>query len=449
MIWHYFPIGMRFPVADFTEDTKRACWKVALNAAFCCDVTQTGLYEACESFDPMSQSPVYTCIICFVGIKQSRTAGDTLHSMDTLLTRLCLHKPLIQANDLENFGPYPILAEIDGAGTVRPTETGAPFIPTEPPTPMQQCAAETILIALPFTNGCEAERLSRMIGIAATERGFRVRRMMLADGGKGTVRALVAGTGGRYDTVVCEDVNGENTRMMIGVIPGGIAVIETEDAVGLSLLSEKTTPSERSSACVGTLIKKTLDLGFRNIWIGLGESSVADLGFGALHALGMRFADAEGEPVVPCCESVQRIAQVDRSGLDPRLAETELTVLCASETTLCIETPVSALGGDPTAPVSGAAGGLGFALCSVGGKLVPGVQTIRDRIKLADALTKADFYIGGSELDPKELTRAYPNLKGAAACPTGEEESDDTIRAMFERSVLPAFGKGVVNGLDL
>ena len=436
MIWHYFPIGMRFPVVDFSEETKRACWKIALSAVFASDATKTGLYEACDAFDPIAQSPVYICIVCYVGIKQSRAAGETLYSLDALLTRLCLYKPLVQANTLENFGPYPILAEIDGEGTIKPTEAGSPFIPTEQPTPMQPSEDKTILIAPSFKDDCDAERLSRVVGIAAVEHGFRVRRMTVANGGRGTVRALVSGTNGRYETVNCENVNGENVKMTIGVIPGHIAVIQSEDALGSS--ENTLSLSEQSSACVGTLIKRTLDLGFRKIWIGLGETPAADLGLGALHALGMRFADADGETVVPCQSSVQRIVQADRSGLDPRLAETELTVLCASDATLCRGTTVSGIEGDPDAPGSGAAGGLGFALSSIGGRSAPGEQTILDRIGLASALKNADFYIGGPGIDPKLPTQEYPNLKGVAVCPS-EEESDETkIGEWFDRSILPA-----------
>ena len=135
MIWHYFPIGMRFPVADFSEQTKRACWKIALSAVYSADPRGTGLYEACESCDPVSQSPVYTCIVCYVGIKQSRAAGARFHALDALMTRLCLDHPLVQANYLESFGPYPILAEINTEGKIVPTESAAAFMPTEPVVP--------------------------------------------------------------------------------------------------------------------------------------------------------------------------------------------------------------------------------------------------------------------------------------------------------------------------
>ena len=459
MIWHYFPIGMRFPVADFSEETRRDCWKIALSAIFASDATRTGLYEACETLDPITQSPVYICIVCYVGIKQSRAAGETLHALDALMTRLCLHQPLVQANTLENFGPYPILAEIDTEGKINPTEAGVPFIPTEPLTPMKRSEGKMILVAPPFgKNSCDAERLSRMIGIEASKRGFRVRRLTVADGGNGTVRALVAGTGGRYDTVTCEDINGESVRMTIGILPEHIAVIESEGAVGSYEPSEKTSLTERSSAYVGTLIKKTLDLGFRKIWIGLGKSSTDDFGLGALHALGMRFVDTEGETLLLRPETLSKIEDVDRTDLDPRITETELTLLYGEDAPLIdgnaaqekdITHIASLLGTDPAASGSGAAGGLGFALSAIGGKLLPGAQTICDRIGLSDALANADFYIGGPGSDPKTLMQSYPGLKGVTACPAAEEGCETMIGEMFDRSILPAFGKDVANPVDL
>ena len=512
MIWHYFPIGLRFPVSDFSDETKRSCWKIALRAIFASDATQTGLYEACESYDPIAQSPVYICIVCYVGIKQSRAAGETLHSLDALLTRLCLFKPFMQANDLESFGPYPILAEIDAQGMILPNEDGAAFIPAETPVPMQPSKGAQLLIAPDSMKGvCDAERLTRVLGIAATDHGFRVRRMPIADGGEGTVRALVCGTGGRFETVVCEDLNGERANMTVGVIPGAVAVIEAADAVGFTRLTEQTPPIERrSSYGVGQLIKKVLDLGYRKIWIGLGGSLTVDLGLGALSALGVRFTDAEGETVVPCPETLTRITGIDRTGLDPRIAQTELTLLCdvtapllGKDGALTVFGPQKGasaeqieawenefsrlarlLGTDPAVPGSGAAGGLGFALASIGGAFKPGAETILDHIEFTNAVKESGFvltgegcfdeqsvrfrkapvaamerflqadrpgilFVGRLGSDAETLLRDHPNRMGIVTCPIGDEPYDETIKNAFERAVLPLIGEDVALRSDL
>lgn len=496
MIWHYFPIGMRFPVVDFSDETRRACWKIALSAAFASDAAQTGLYEACETYDPVSQSPVYICIICYVGIKQSRAAGETLHSLDALMTRLCLNKPLVQANDLESFGPYPILAEIDSQGTIRPNENGAAFIPTEAPVPMRPSDGFRILIASDSMNGIHAERVSRVLGTAAADHRLRVRRMPIAAGGEGTVRALIFGCGGRYETVSCEDINGERKQMLIGVLPGSVAVIEAADAAGNSCVTEQTPPVEkRSSFGVGTLIRKTMDLGYRKIWIALGDTATADLGLGALSALGVRFTDSEGNSVVPCPETLPMIKNVDRTELDPRVALTELTLLYDTDISLndaeqndrcgCDCSRIaSLLCGDPTAPGSGAGGGLGFALASVGGKLHAGTETVLDRIGIGLSIREADFVIVGDDsfdaqsirsgkapaavaerlsdadrpgclfvrtrgTDPDMLLKDFPKLKGVVTCDGDGESYDASIRGAFDRSMLPMIGKDIANPIGL
>ena len=493
MIWHYFPIGMRFPVADFSEETRRACWKVALSAAFASDATGTGLYEACESYDPISQSPVYICIVCYVGIKQSRAAGEKLHSLDALMTRLCLVKPLVQANDLESFGPYPVLAEIDAHGSIRPNENGAAFIPTGTLVPMQQNEGFRLLIASdPMQNDGGSEAFSRVLGTAAADRGFRVKRLPIAEGGEGTVRALIAGCGGRYESVVCNDVNDEQIKMLIGVLPGPVAVIEAADAIGVARITDQTPQiGQRSSFGVGMLIRKTLDLGYRKIWIALGGAQAADLGFGALSALGIRFADADDNTVTPCRDTLSRIATIDRSGMDPRLAQSELTLLYDEDTQLFGEHSVEQdereydrlvkmLNGDPYAPGSGAGGGLGFALAAVGGILQAGTEMLLDRIGMGPAIREADFVIVCAdsfdtrsirtgkasaavaerlsdanrpgclvvrrlETDPESLLRNYPKLKGVVACIDGEDSSDASIRTVFDRSILPMIGRDVAN----
>ena len=508
MIWRYFPIGMRFPVSDFSDQTRRTCWEVALSAVFASDARGTGLYEACEAYDPGTQGPVYTCIVCYYGIKQARAAGKTMHALDALMTRLCLHDPLVQANYLESFGPYPILAEIDANNVIRPNENGCAFLPAGPIEPMKPSDGWTLLLAPDSMKGvCDAERLTRILGTAAADHGLRVRRMPVADGGEGTVRALVDGTNGRFESVVCEDLNGDRASMTIGVIPGSVAVLEVADAVGFLRKNDGTPPIERrSSRGVGMLIKKTLDLGYRNLWIGLGGSLTVDLGLGALSTLGIRFYDENDLPVEPCPETFARITRIDRSDMDPRIGKSHITLLHdvtapllgpngalrvfgpqkgATDAQIAqweaqFERLAPMLGGDENAAGSGAAGGLGFALASVGGALQSGADLILDRIGLSYAMREADFvitgegnfdaqsvrfrkapaavlerlsasdrpgclFVGKNSLSTEEVLQEHPNLKDVVVCPIGDEPYAETLTRTFTRSVLPMIGKAVAN----
>ncbi|MBQ1821301.1 MAG: glycerate kinase [Clostridia bacterium] len=511
MIWHYFPIGMRFPVNDFSDASRRDCWRIALSAIYASDPKGTFLYEACETFDPLSQSPVYTCIICYYGIVQSREAGKTMHSLDGLMTRLCLCNPLVQANYLEGFGPYPVLAEINSDGTLIANENGAAFLPVGQIEPMRPSDGWKLLLAPDSMKGvCSAERLTRALGIAAVDRGFRVRRMPVADGGEGTVCALVAGTDGRCETISCSDLNGTRVSMSVGIIPGPTAVIEVADAIGFSRKNEQTPPIERrTSFGVGQMILKTMDLGYRKIWIGLGGSLTADLGLGALAALGMRFYDTNSESVAPCPETLSEIVRIDREELDPRLTQTEITLLYdvsapllgengalrvfgpqkgATEKQIAqweteFERLSAMLGGDPAVKGSGAAGGLGFGLASIGGILTSGADKILDRVGLSFAMRDADFvitgegsfdaqsirfrkapvavmemllsndrpgclFVGKTGAVPDDLLRGYPKLRGIITCPIGDEPYEETIMRAFDRDVLPMIGKDVANSSD-
>lgn len=383
MIWHYFPIGMRFPVRDFSETTKRACWEIALSAAFASDARGTQLYEACETFDQGSEYAVYTCIVCYEPIEQSRTAGKTMHGLDRLMTRLCLHDPLVQANYLERFGPYPPIGEIDANGTVIPAEAGEAFLPTEGIGPMQRSEGWELLFV------CDREADTRTLGAAAAENGFRVRRLLLADGRAGAVHALVSGTNGRYETVLLNGADGVRTSCTVGVIPGRTAVLETYGVA----------PEQAEE-----LVRGVLDFGYRKLLI-VGDGTHSFLGITddpRFHQSEITFLSdhPEGGPEsVPAADWI-----LDRVDFASRARTADFTVVCT------------------------------------------------DRRKTAEAvlprlieLGRACCLISGPECDPNETGRAYPTLRGTVRRP----DSGDCTEEMFCTAVLPLIGNGVAKTDEL
>ena len=146
MIWQYFPVGLRFPVRDFSEETKRACWETTLSALIAAEATGVTLYDAQQTYDTGSGSPVYLCIACYYGIKQARACSKKLFDMDDLLIRLCAHAPFFQANALESFGPYPVLGKIESDGTVSVTEAGETVLKGVVPKPQNRQKGMRILL---------------------------------------------------------------------------------------------------------------------------------------------------------------------------------------------------------------------------------------------------------------------------------------------------------------
>ena len=447
MIWQFFPIGFRFPVADFSDATRRACWKITLAALKNGETQGITLYDAQQTYDPGSGGPVYLCIACFYGIKQARASAKMLYTLDRLTARLCRHQPFLQANALESFGPYPLLGTLGADGTIAVTEAGEPLLKDLEAPPMPRGGGmRLLLISDADANEGSAESCTRTLGTAAAEEDFSVRRLHVADGGYGTVRALVTGRNGRYETVSVNRADGERVSDVIGILPGGVAVIE---AAG------------RDCVTIGALIRKALDLGYRKIC--LGASGCIDPGnvLEVPAALGMRFLSETDEPVDPQEQNLSQIARIDRTGLDARLSECECTAL----TDACAEDD-AAIAALLDVPAKGHA--LLCALGAIGFSTAPGAETVSGMIDASGAIRQCDFAVlhtyckdggaaqwtlaelnaqkkpacllGAEPLDAQRLMRENPVLRGVVRFADG---SEDAQRAAFFGEVLPMTGKDV------
>ncbi|MBD2864868.1 glycerate kinase [Paenibacillus oceani] len=172
----------------------------------------------------------------------------------------------------------------------------------------------------------------------------------MADGGEGTVDAVLAAAGGERIEAEVTGPLGEPVRAAYGLLPDGrTAVIEMAAASGLPLVgTNERDPLRATTYGTGQLIRDALDRGVQRILIGLGGSATNDGGMGMAQALGVRFADAEGRELAAgrgCGGELERIASIDASGLDPRFAAAEVTVLSDVTNPLC--------GPDGASPVYG------------------------------------------------------------------------------------------------
>lgn len=169
-------------------------------------------------------------------------------------------------------------------------------------------------------------------------------RMEVADGGEGSVDAFLSILKGKRQRVKVTGPYGEKIDSFYGE-SGENAVIEMAAAAGLPLAGKRLEAGEATTYGVGELIRAALDRGARKIILGLGGSATNDGGAGALAALGIRFLDKAGEVFVPVGNTLGRIEKIDISGLDTRIRETELLVMCDVDTVLCGEHGASAIFG--------------------------------------------------------------------------------------------------------
>jgi glycerate kinase len=251
----------------------------------------------------------------------------------------------------------------------------------------------------------------------------------MADGGEGTVDALVAATGGRIVSVRVTGPLGEPVDAFFGILGDGeTAVIEMAAAAGLHLVPpEKRNPMVTTTYGVGELMRAALDAGCRRLIIGIGGSATNDGGAGMAQALGVRLLDEQGNEIGFGGGALERLARLDLSDFDRRVWDAEILVACDVTNPLTGPNGASAVygpqkGATPemvrqldanlrhyaavlqrdlgveveTVAGAGAAGGLGaglLAFCRA--QLRRGVELVIHAVRLPERVQKADLVITG------------------------------------------------------
>lgn len=251
----------------------------------------------------------------------------------------------------------------------------------------------------------------------------------LADGGEGTVEALVDCLGGELRTVRVHGPLGDPVDATYGVIRRtNTAIIEMAAASGITLIDKADrNPLFTSTYGVGELIADAIEQGCRKFVVGIGGSATNDGGVGMLSALGVQFLDADGLPVRLGAIGLRDIVKIDTNNIISFLNKCHFSVACDVKNVLCGENGCSAVFGpqkgatpqmiadmdrwlssyaeltksvlplsDATLEGSGAAGGLGFAFTSyLGAELRSGIELVMQITELEKHIIDADVVITG------------------------------------------------------
>ena len=281
-----------------------------------------------------------------------------------------------------------------------------------------------------FKGTLSSRRTAELLTRAAQEifPGCECRCLEVADGGEGTTEAVLSAAGGRrMEAMVCGPL-WERRKACYAALDGRRAVMEMAAASGLPLVpAELRDPRNTTSYGTGELIRGALDKGFRDLSIAIGGSATNDGGIGCMRALGVRFLDGDGNELSGCGGDLIKIRSIDRSGLDPRLRDTHVTVMCDVTNPLCgangaTRTFGKQKGGTPEIldeleagmenyrellrrefgidmdeePGAGAAGGLGAALLSfLRAELRSGIETVLDLIEFDKKLEGVSLVVTG------------------------------------------------------
>ena len=163
-------------------------------------------------------------------------------------------------------------------------------------------------------------------GWFSAEPTAEITKIAIADGGEGTLGALIETMGGEWREVEASDPIGRPIVVRYGVA-GGKAIIESATASGLTLLSNKErNPLNTTTYGLGEVIRSALDSGHRDFIITLGGSATNDGGAGMLQALGYRFYDSYGNELRGGGKILDKIAKIDCQGAHSALGESRFTI---------------------------------------------------------------------------------------------------------------------------
>ena len=251
----------------------------------------------------------------------------------------------------------------------------------------------------------------------------------LADGGEGTVGALVAATGGTIHQTIVSGPLGELVTAGFGLLSDGkTAALAMADASGLDLVPHhRRDPTLTSTRGTGDLILAALRTGADHLIVGIGGSATNDGGAGMAQALGFRLLDAAGADLPPGGGMLGQLDRIDASGVDLRVRQARIEVACDIANPLCGPYGASHVYGPQKGATpeqvdrldanlahlaaiirrdlgvevlelvgGGAAGGLGAGLVAfAGGKLRSGIDLVMDAVGLRDRLAGADCCFTG------------------------------------------------------
>ena len=251
----------------------------------------------------------------------------------------------------------------------------------------------------------------------------------IADGGDGTVDALVAGADGQHRVLRVRGPLTDPVDADYGVIDGGkTAVIEMAKAAGLALLpQDKRDPRVTTTYGVGELLQHAYDGGARHFIVGIGGSATNDGGAGMAQALGYHLLDTQGHELPPGGLALQNLARIHVGGVHANWTDAQVDVACDVTNPLTGPSGASAVygpqkGATPEVvaeldaalkhfaqiirrdlgvdveplPGAGAAGGLGAGLVAfTGARLRPGAEMVMEALNLDDRIKGADLVITG------------------------------------------------------
>ncbi len=315
---------------------------------------------------------------------------------------------------------------------------------------------------------------------AALETGLRrvwpdanVVHTPMADGGEGTLDAVLVAAKGVRHTRVLPGASSQPLEVAYGILPDGAALIEVAQLVGITEpVGMRTDVASRHTVGVGVLLRVLIEQGVRRFFIGLGGTSTNDGGAGLLVGLGARLYDGVGNVLPPTPVAMSRLTRIDLLDVAEKLSGVSITLLSDVNNPLLGELGATAIFGPQKGvqrvdvmgmdkalsiyadvaeatlgktaaarelPGAGAAGGLGYTLQLLGATMNSGAQVIADLVNLNDALADADWLISGEGRSDKQTLLGKTPFVAAQRALAGTPRAKRTlISGGVDLAAIPA-----------
>lgn len=435
-----FGLGMRFDLLGDVIDEESTSYIFGRLFSILDAKSVRGLKLFAGHIDD-DEKDIYTVAFTNGGSRQMRKLFLSIDGYPFVRNLLSNYRPYVQTNALCHVEGLTYFGEFDKrTGVFYPSEADevvpysdiiSSYIKRDFPKRKANGEGYTFVLAPDkFKGSLTSEQAIASITRAARRRlpGARIIPVPIGDGGDGTASALVRASNGTMHNAIVTAPHGERITASYGMIDSRTAIIEMAQASGLSLVpDEARNPMKNTSFGTGELILHALNEGMKHIIIAIGGSATNDGGMGAAHALGVKFLDCENNELMGCGEDMQKVHSIDLSGMDERLKDVDIKVLCdvcnpltgiegatmvygqqkgADKTMLeALENGMKKLeklynehcGSDVCSePGAGAAGGMGAMLRALmGAKLVRGAETVLEATHFDDLLDEADLVITG------------------------------------------------------
>ncbi len=330
-----FSLGVRFDfMGMFTGDEmEKRVFEELFSVLTLSDLEGLNIYGGLDLSDSSAEKP-YLVVIDNMGLKVGRRIYQKISQDAAIDMYLAHNRPFLEKNRLLHIDGLAYFGEVNKNGRVTGGDKDCFGLTVPKKHGSKRPVGKGIRILLApdsFKGTLTSTEAIKHLTVAARRhfQGVKLVPVPIADGGEGTVDALVTACAGDIHAATVQNPLGEKAKAKYGVLNGRTAIIEMAQASGLTLIEKDNRDLMKASSFgTGELIRRALDEGLRDILIGLGGSATNDCGMGCARALGVKFFDAENNELKGCGEDLIKVEKIDLEFSHPALRDAVFTIMC-------------------------------------------------------------------------------------------------------------------------